>query len=65
MRKKMENLRYFQQHKNMDTLCLGFLCFDSIKRGSVRVKPRSFKVGLVFFIRVFSQFLLDPYYEPL
>ena len=57
---------------HMDTLCLGFLYFGNSLR-SIKTdfgwffKPKkSFKDGFgVRFIRVFSKFLLDPYYESL
>ena len=60
----------FSNSKNMVTLCLGLLYFGN--------SLRSIKTGLGWFfqavkmvfsmrsiIRVFSKFLLDPYYEPL
>ena len=56
----------------MDTLGLGFLYFGnslrSIKRGSgcfLQTKGSFKDVFSVRSIRVFSQVLLDPYYEPL
>ena len=54
----------------MDNICLGFLYFAnslrSIKRGSGQVFSNKLKMVFgVCSIRVYLQFLLDPYYEPL
>ena len=47
-KKKIENSGYFQQHKNMDTLCLGFytlaILLAALKE-QVSSNQRSFKDG--------------------
>ena len=59
----------FSDVKNTDSLCLGLSYFGnslrSIKRGSGQVFSNERMVFGVCSIRVFLQFSLDPYYEPL
>ena len=46
--KKMENSGCFQQHKNMDTLCLGFYTLEIVLaalKEQVSSNQRSFKDG--------------------